>query len=290
MLTAMPPKAVTPFPKRMADRAKREWKKLSWQARCLPDFLIIGCQKGGTSSLHNYLSQHSRLFEADIKEVHFFDGGLDPDWNKYAEGERLYRSYFPRASKVREVGGQAFEATPEYMHNPHAPARMKALVPDAKLIILLRDPIERTISNYFHERRRGRESLPIMEALEAEAEHMDAVRAVGDFKDTRWICKAYMTRGLYAQQLELVFEHYPYERVLILESSEFYGDPKATLAQVLDFIGLDDTGFEVDLTPVGVGTNRTKVDPEVYDWLINRLREPNQKLEQLLGRRFDWTS
>lgn len=291
MSTAMvDPNRLMPLRERMADRARREWKKLSWQSRCLPDMLIIGCQKGGTSSLYNYLSQHPRMFEADVKEVHFFDGGLDPAWDKYAEGERLYRSYFPRTEAVRAAGGLAFEATPGYMHNPLAPARMAAMVPDAKLIALLRDPVERTISNYFHEQRRGREKLPIMEALQAEAAHMDAVRAGGDYKDARWIWKAYVTRGLYAEQLERVFEHYPRDRVLILESSEFYGDPKRALAQVLAFIGLDETGFQADLTPVGVGTNRKKVDPKVYDWLSASFTEPNERLQDLLGRRFDWAA
>lgn len=282
------PNRLTPLHVRLADRAQREWKKLSWKSRSLPDVMIIGCQKGGTSSLHTYLTQHPRMFEADVKEVHFFDGGLDPAWDKYAEGERLYRSYFPRSSTVRAARGLAFEATPEYMHNLAAPARMAKMVPGAKLIALLRDPVERTISNYFHEQRRGREKLPFLEALEAEAEHMRDVRAGGDFKDTRWIWKAYTTRGLYADQLERVFEHYPRDQILILDSSEFYGDPKRALGQVLDFIGLDDTGFNVDLTPVGVGTNRRKIDPEVREWLTRRFAEPNARLEDLVGRRFDW--
>lgn len=282
------PGRLKPFSTRLTDRVYREWKKVSWRYRCLPDVLIIGCQKGGTSSLHNYLAQHPRMFEADVKEVHFFDGGLDPAWNKYAEGERLYRSYFPHREAVRAAAGLSFEATPEYMYNPLAPQRMAAMVPAAKLIVLLRDPVERAISNYFHERRRGREKLSIMDALLAEEEHMDAVRASGDYKDTRLIWKAYVTRGLYAEQLDRVFTHYPRERVLILESSDFYANPKQTLAQVFDFLGVENADLDVDLTPVGVGSNRKKVDSEVYDWLRARFVEPNARLEELLGRRFDW--
>lgn len=282
------PGTPAPLHDRLVDRMQREFRKATWRLRALPDFLVIGCQKGGTSSLHTYLAQHPRLAPADIKEVHFFDGGLQPGWDKYAEGERLYRSYFDWRSSMCAQGRQSFEASPCYMFNPLAPARMAAMVPDTKLIALLRDPVDRAVSHYFHELRRGRETLPMMEALEAEDDRLATARTSGDYKDTSWINMSYATRSLYAEQLERVFEHFPRERVLILESSEFYGNPKRTLAQVLDFIGLDDAGLDADLTPVGVGTNRTKVDAEVYDYLNARFAEPNARLQDMLSRHFDW--
>lgn len=273
---------------RLPERLQREFRKITWRFRSLPDFLVIGCQKGGTSSLHGYLSQHPRLQPADVKEVHFFDGGLHPGWDKYVEGERLYRSYFGWRHFLHAQGRQSFEASPCYMFNPLGPARMAAMVPDARLIVLLRDPVERAVSHYFHERRRGREILPILEALQSEADRLAPVYASGNYKDERWINFSYVTRGLYAEQLERLFEHYPRERVLILESSEFYTDPKQALSQVLGFVGVDYNGFNADLTPVGVGNNREKVDSAVYDWLSARFIEPNARLEDLLGRRFDW--
>lgn len=281
---------VKPLVERLSDRAQRELKKLTSARRALPDFVIIGTQKGGTSSLHGYLSQHPRLFPADVKEVNFFDGGHLPHWDKYAEGERLYRSYFPYATTVRTTNGLGFEASPEYLHSPLAAQRMARMIPQAKLIVLLRDPVERAISSYFHEVRRGRETRPILQALQTEDAAMDDVRARGNYKDLRWIWKAYITRGLYAQQLERFFAHYPREQILILESSDFYSETERTLAQVLEFVGMDDAGFEIDLTPVGVGTNRTKVGAEVYDWLTRRFDEPNAQLESLLERRFDWVA
>lgn len=273
---------------RLADRLRREFRKVTWRYRSLPNFLLIGCQKGGTSSLHGYLSQHPRLQPADVKEVHFFDGGLHPRWDKYVEGERLYRSYFGWRGRLNSQGRQSFEASPCYMFNPLAPSRMAAMVPDAKLIVLLRDPVERAISHYFHERRRGREALPILEAFQAETDRLAPVHASGNYKDVHWINFSYVARGLYAEQLDRVFTHYPRERVLILESSDFYAETKQTLAQIFDFLGLENTDLDVDLTPVGVGSNRKKVDSEVYDWLRARFVEPNARLEELLGRRFDW--
>jgi len=273
---------------KLTQRVKREFRKTTWRYRALPNFLIVGCQKGGTSSLHAYLAQHPSLAPAAIKEVHFFDGGLLPSWEKYADGERLYRSYFGWDALLKAQGRQSYEASPCYMFNPLAPSRMAAMVPDAKLIVLLRDPVDRAISHYFHEKRKGREPLAIMDALFAEDERLAVARCSGNYKDLSWINHSYVTRGLYAEQLERVFEYYPLDQVLILESSEFYGDPKRALAQVLAFIGLDDIGFDVDLIPVNVGTNRTEMAAEVHDHLTAQFAESNKRLFDLLSRRFDW--
>jgi hypothetical protein len=220
--------------------------------------------------------------------VHFFDGGLQPQWVKYAEGERLYRSYFGWQAPLQAQGRQSFEASPCYIFNMLASARMVAMVPDAKLIVLLRDPVERAVSHYFHEKRRGRETLLILDALEAEEERLAPARAEGNYKDPRYINMSYVTRRLYAEQLERIFENYPRDQLLALDSSEFYADSKTALGYVLDFLGLDDTGFGPDLTPVGGATNSTKVEPEVRDWLADLFAKPNKRLFDMLSRRFEW--
>lgn len=219
--------------------------------------------------------------------MHFFDGGLQPRWDKHKEGARLYQSYFPLRSQMSK-GCKAFEATPCYMFNPLAPSRMARMVPDAQLIVLLRDPVERAISHYFHERRRRRETLPLQEALQAEQRRLAPVYRSGDYKDTSWINHSYVKRGLYAEQLKRVFAHYPRNRVLVLESSKFYLNPKHTVNLILDFLNIDITDPKVQFDPIGVGTNRTEVDPETLDWLTARFAEPNAYLEELLGRGFDW--
>ena len=150
-----------PLPELVRRRIELKLRKATSGMRALPDFIIAGAQKCGTSSMHQYLTQHPRLLAGSIKEIHFFDGGLDPVWDKYAEGEALYRSYFPLRSTVRQKRALCFEASPDYMFNPAAAERMARMVPDAKIVVLLRDPVERAISHYFHELRRGRESEDI---------------------------------------------------------------------------------------------------------------------------------
>ena len=253
-----------------------------------PGFVIVGCQKGGTSSLHRYLVQHERLFPADIKEVHFFDGGLDQAWDKYAEGEPLYRSYFPKRREVAEVDGPAFEASPCYMFNPLAPARMAQLVPDAKLVALLRDPVERAISHYFHEVRRGRESLDILDALEAESARLAGPVADGDYKDPRWINQSYVTRGRYAEQLARLFEHFDRDRVLVVESGEFFSDPARTVQRVLSFVGIGEAALPINYRPVGVAENKNEVPRDVYDFLAKAFRDADLALADLLERRPSW--
>lgn len=264
------------------------FKKATWRQRCLPDFLIVGCQKGGTSSLHSYLTQHERLLPADIKEVHYFDGGLDAGWDKFADGEPLYRSYFPLRQDVARASALTFEASPCYMFNPLAPGRMAELVPDAKLIVLLRDPVERAISHYFHEVRRGREDLPIMDALHAEQERLTAAIATNNYKDLRWINQSYVKRGRYAEQLQCLFASFDRSRVLVIDSADFFSDPGRVLSQVLDFVGVDAAGFKADLKPVGVASNKKAAPDEVYAFLTEAFEEPNQELADLLQRDFSW--
>lgn len=274
---------------RFADRAVRQYKQAKWKGRCLPDLLIAGCQKGGTSSLHTYLAQHPKMFPGDIKEIHFFDGGLQDEWDKYAAGEPLYRSYFPQASKVRAAGGLTFEASPTYMFSPYAPERMAAMVPDAKIVLLLRDPVERAISHYFHESRRGRESLDIEAAFQAEQERLAPAIASGNFKSQAWIRHSYVERGLYAKQIKRLLEYYNQSQIKIYDSADLFAAPATIVEDVLTFVGLSADGLNVDYKPVGTGTNRKAVPDGVRDFLNAAFEVPNRELETLLNRSFSWS-
>lgn len=169
-----------------------------------PNFLIIGVQKGGTTSLYSYLAAHPRVSPALGKEVHYFDF-------HYGCGERWYRAHFvPQAwSDVR--GLQTGEASPEYLFCPAAPQRVAAFDPGMKLIVMLRNPVERAYSQYQMSRRRGSETLSFAEALaleperlEAERRRLGAVAAHARGKSHRH--HSYQSRGYYAEQLKVWFE------------------------------------------------------------------------------------
>ena len=199
--------------------------------RALPDALIIGAMKCGTSSLHNYLTQHPAVIAPLRKEVHYFDTHFD-------QGERWYRANFGRLGEP----GLNFESSPYYLAHPLAPQRAHALVPQARLIVLLRDPVRRAYSHYWHERHKRRETLPFEAAIAAEPERLgdDEQRlARGEIRRSRAHQHfGYLARGRYAEQLERWWRAYPREQTLVLRFEDLAREPMAVLGQTLDFLGL----------------------------------------------------
>jgi hypothetical protein len=264
-----------------------QFRLLTSSFRSLPHFIIIGTQKGGTSSLFHYLAQHPQIFASSAKEVHFFDGGLDPKADTHAKGLHWYRSHFPLKRSMGK-GDLTGEASPLYIFNPLVPARIHGVLPNVKLIALLRDPAERAISHYFHERRKKRETLPIMKALQAEESRISASIGNANLKSKKYIHYSYKSRGLYKEQLERYLQYFRREQLLILSSEEFFEQPQKTLHQVFGFLGVDE-GFEVkDTKPVNVGKNRTDVPAEVYEYLRAYYAPHNEALYELIGRDFGW--
>lgn len=259
-------------------------RRITAKFRVLPDYIIIGSMKCGTTSLFKYLEQHLQILPGVRKEVNFFD-------LNHERGEYWYRSCFPLKTNVKP-GQITGEASPRYISHPHVAARIKALIPDARLICVLRNPVERTISHYFHNLRRGRETLPVMEALQAEEERTEAdwqkMQENEHFLSYPCFHFSYKRRGVYIEQLERYWQVFPKEQLLLLSSEAFFSDPQATLGKVFDFLGVD-TDFQIpNLSPHGVGTNRTKVEPVVYEYLEEYFKGWNQKLYEKSGQDFGW--
>jgi Sulfotransferase domain len=189
----------------------------------LPTFLIIGAMRSGTSTLARTMAQHPEVFIPPGKEMHFFDHHFD-------RGIEWYRSRFEAAGPARAIG----EATPTYMYNDEARRRMAETLPDARLIAILRDPVDRAYSHYWHNRARGREPLAFEEALAAEPER------IAEAPQGRKGRYAYVGRGRYARQLERLAEVYPRESVLVLILEEFSRDPVAGLRRVWRSLGVDE--------------------------------------------------
>ena len=272
--------------KRRAKRAVRSYRQATWRGRMDPRVIIIGTQKGGTTSLFHYLQQHPQLVGSYTKEVHYFDGGLDPSVDTFAVGLPWYRSHFPRSDE--NEGLLAFEASPLYLYNPLCAERIAAALPDTKLIALLRNPTERAISNYFHETLRGRETLPIEQALDAEESRLAEAQAAGDYKHHNFVHHSYQARGRYLEQLERFEALFPAEQRFVAASEELFSDPATVVRRVLEFIGVD-ADFEFpDLRPQHVSGNRTKVEPGVYERLDAYFAPHNRALYEHLGQDFGW--
>jgi len=264
-----------------------QYRLTTWCNRYLPHFIIIGAQKSGTTSLYYYLSQHPQLLQSFKKEVHFFDGGLHPEVDNYKKGQEWYRAHFA-TRKGSCDHFKAFEASPFYIFHPLAAKRIFKLVPEVKLIAVLRNPTERAISHYFHEKRKGRESLSINKALQEEDKRVTPVLKHKDYKNNNFIHCSYKHRGLYCKQLERFLKYYSWEHILVINSEELFLEPENTLKRVFAFVGVD-TEFKVkDVKPQNVTLNRSDVDPKVYEYLNDYFAPHNQALYELIGKNYDW--
>jgi hypothetical protein len=275
--------------KRYARDAIFKYRQFTWSGRGLPDCIVIGAQKSGTTSMFGYLGQHPQLLPSFRKEVHFFDGGLDPGVDNFAKGLPWYCAHFPLRRSIG-AGQKMFEASPLYIFNPLAPRRIAALVPGVKIVALLRNPTERAISHYFHNKRsgQGREPLTIHEALQAEERRLEPVIGRQDYKNDAFIHHSYKRRGLYREQLERYFQCFPRDQILVMSSETFFAEPEACLERVFAFVGVDPRYKVENLMPRNVANNRSDVTPDVYEYLDRFFRLHNQELYEMMGEDYGW--
>jgi hypothetical protein len=248
-------------------------------ARPLPGFLILGAQKAGTTALYAYLRWHPGITGPAWKEVSYFD-------RHYRRGIHWYRGHFPLRPGDRLVG----EASPGYLFHPLAPERVRATVPDAKLIALLRDPVDRALSHYHHEVALGREPLTFEEAIEAEPERTRGeeerlVREPGYFSHAWWDY-AYLARGRYAEQLERWLAVFSREQLLVVASDELAVEPGQTYGRVLDFLG--EPAHELGSYQRDYELSYDEMRPDTRRRLAEHFAEPNRRLYELLGRDLGW--
>jgi hypothetical protein len=253
-------------------------RQLTAPFRRLPDFIIIGTMKGGTSSLYSYMVQHPSIKPSRVKELHYF--------NRYYHERSLawYRSFFPLRVGSNWITG---EATPAYLYYPGTAQRIHALLPRVRLIVLLRNPTDRAISHYFHMQRQGREDLPVMEALEKEENRLEnellKMKADERYFSTDFGWFSYKSRGKYAQQLKRYRDLFDPSQMLIIKSDDFFTQPNQVLQQAFSFLGLD-PGFHCpNLTPSNVGSYNVRISPEVYRYLNNYFADDNAELRELTG-------
>lgn len=255
---------------------------MGWQAEqcdarggCLPDFLGIGVQKGGTTTLQRLLEQHPGVFLPASKEQHFFT-------LHYAEGEQWYRQRFIGADPQQCCG----EITPYYLFHPEAPRRIRALVPGVRLIVLLRDPVERALSQYFHARRLGLEALPLGQALAMESQRLAGAELVLKAPAGRHRSHqehSYLTRSRYEQQLQRYAAFFSAEQLLLLRSEDLFSRPAELWARVLSFLELEPLVLPaVPAANAGEG-EAAEVSSELRGWLREQLAPTYQAMQHTYG-------
>jgi Glycosyl transferase family 2/Sulfotransferase domain len=277
-----------------AKRVLRGYGEFTSGLRSGPDFVIIGAKRGGTTSLYNYLLEHpsiAPLFPGRerIKGVHYFD-------SNFARGPRWYRSHFPLAVGGRHVArawlvpAMTGEASPYYLFHPLAAQRLASQVPDVRLVILLRDPVERAYSHFKERARHGAEPLSFEDALDAEPARLsgEAGRITREpgYRSTAHEDHSYLAQGRYLDMLPRWFELFPRNRIYIAASEDFYTDPDRIVNEVWGFLGL---------RPATLRSRKRHnyhpapgLLPETRARLELAFADHNRELEQLLGRPLPW--
>ena len=239
--------------------------------------------------MHIWLRRHPFVVPPIEKEIEFFD-------RYYKHGSTWYRAHFPtrRETKADAASGQRCmtgEATPDYLMNPLAPARVAATVPRVKLVAFLRDPADRAFSYYNHRRRRGTETLSFGDAIQLEEEQLslaaDPLMPNADDESRIYLDRSYLRGGLYAEQLARWWAHFPREQLLIIRSEDLFTNPSPVFHQVLDFLELPHI-WEPDWYRKHNVGEYTPMDDATRRRLVDYFRPHNQKLEEILGRALGW--
>jgi Sulfotransferase domain len=256
----------------------------------LPDFLVIGAAKSGTTSLYGWLSDHPSVAPAVTKEVHFFD-------YDFYRGTDWYRSHFPleqaRADFARDHGRPFLtgEASPSYISHFWAPRRIRRVLPEAKLIALFRNPVDRAYSQFQMSRREGVEELESFEEATAQEENRlrpELARMSADPRYNSWAfgCWSYLARSRYAEQLERWLELFPREQFLFVKAEDLSAEPERTLEGVHDFLGLP--GHSHDRLPRLHTAEYEPMPADSRARLAEYFRPHNELLYELVGVDFGW--
>ncbi len=240
-----------------------------------PSFIVVGAQKSATTSLYYYLKTHPAvLLPARRKEAHYFDGRSvsypDHQW---------YRSLF-RVNRQRDVNEikTTGELTPYYCAYPDAIRRIHEFNPRIKLIMMLRNPVDRAVSHYWMVCRRGDETLPMQEAFEAE----DRRIAESVFSLHK---HSYLLRGRYHEQITEIYRYFPREQVLIRTTADLAANPEIVMREVTDFIGVEP--LQIQQFKHYSKKQYPQADDKTIAWLKAYFQPHNEKLADLYGFTFD---
>ena len=231
---------------------------------CLPQLIGLGTQKGGTSTLNNMLRLHKRFNLPTKKEIHYFSQHWD-------QSLQWYKNYYKDSTDTKIN----VDITPYYLFHPEAASRIQMVVPDAKLIVLLRDPVERTISQYFHAKRLGFEELSIMDAIAQEEIRMKENYSYSHQKHS------YIGRSKYIKQLERYEALFKKSQLLIIKSEDYFKNPRDIWQKIEVFMDIEPEKFPNNIKKANEGKGESlHVDYKIKEYLREIFRETKQKVKE----------
>lgn len=282
--------------KNLANRVTRGWAVATSRDRPLPDFLIIGCKRGGTTSLFNYLVDHPgvlRMYPLSrgLKSTDFFfkRQGRSVRWYRSHFASERYRRRLGRRLGYRPVSG---EASPYYVWDPRVAARVREVAPEVKCILLLRDPVKRAWSHYQERRQNHTEPLSFAHALELEnarlAGELERMHAQPEYFSEAYDFYPYRQRGVYAPQIRNWLEHFPREQLLIIYAEDLYTRTVETFSAVCDFLGIPTAEMATTEGYNSMPGSKDRPPQDVVDSLRDFYRPLQPEVEELVGRPAPW--
>ncbi len=271
-------------------KALRASSRLLPLDRKLPTFLIIGAQKCGTTTFFRLLQQHPLIATSLIKEVHYFDHQF------HRQSECWYRSFFPTEVYARWIEKRFHtplricEASPYYNFHPSVAERVHTLLPGAKFILLLRNPIDRAYSHYFHNVRKGQETVSFEEALRLEdhrlAGETKKIKNDPTYQSLKHVRYSLKERGKYIEQIDSWLQYFSRDQLLILKSEDFYRDPIGAANEACTFIDLP--AYRFSFTEVFNRGEYPQMQTETRQRLSEFFRPYNQALFDFLDQDLGW--
>jgi len=264
---------------------KRHFFGITSSLRVLPDFMVIGVGRAGTTSLFNYLEQHPSIVKSSYDEIGFFD-------DNFHLGMSWYRSMFPTIFtkflvKFKTKHFMTYEVTPWYVRRPWTARRIKNIFPNIKLIVVLRNPVDRTYSHY-HLSKQSNENREFRKVIEEDMENISTwnIDQKNDDYFSNQVQNSKIARGFYHEQLVPWYDIFSKEQIMIIPSEKLASETQHTLKDVFEFLGLPE--YNIKNTKKVNVSKYEKMDEETRNILIDYFRPYNEKLFEFLNRKFDW--
>ena len=263
---------------------KRHVFGITSSLRVLPNLLVIGAVRSGTTSLYHNLAQHPCITKSAYDEIGFFD-------DNFHLGLNWYRSMFPtkfHKEKIIKKYGKflTYDVTPFYIYNERVPERIYNLLPDIKLIAVLRNPVDRAYSNYHLSKRESRITESFEEIIEKEKRNLIHINRNDKEEYYKFVHTSLLARGFYAEQLERWYKIFPKKQIMIIKSEEFAAETNKIMNKIFEFLEL-----KKHYMKNVVKKNEAHYVPmrkETRKMLIDYFYPHNKKLYSILGRNFDW--
>jgi len=265
---------------------KRHFYYVTSSIRVLPEFIVIGAAKSGTTSLYHYLSQHPCITKSAYDELGYFD-------DNFNMGLNWYRSLFPTKFTQQKIETKykkslTYDVTPGYFQNPSCIKRIYETLPDVKLILVLRNPVDRTYSHYQASTQRGiKTKIPFQDLLDKDLQTYEQVRNDDNEYINSISTMTYIGPSIYAKLIKEWLKYFSLDQLLIFSAEELKENHREVFSRIHDFLNINDEEIDT-VTKHNTGGDYTPLDSDLRQKLINFFKPHNEELFNIINQKFDW--